>query len=304
MKVENLIDNWIDWLLKEKRLSLNTTNAYRRDMSSFSKFLISYFNKNLTLEILKKVEVKTIRSWFFKRIQKKTTARSNARALSSIKSFYAFLVKKKIIDISKISSINSPKFTQSIPRPLSFEQMKKIFLFLKKGNKSWIVKRNIAIIFLMWGLGMRINEVINMKKTDLSENNWIVIRGKGCKERIMPIYDEIKNFLFDMINDVPFRIEQNDYIFLGEKGKKIHPTIIQKEIRVVRQELNLPENTTPHSFRHTFASQLLDNDVDLRSIQELLGHDSLASTQKYTKVESQRLKRIIEAYHPRSSDDL
>ena len=136
------------------------------------------------------------------------------------------------------------------------------------------------------------------------DRNEIIVRGKGGKERILPIIEEIKNLLFMMLESMPVSIKKDDFIFLGEKGKRLHPTIVQKEIRNIRRLLNLPENTTPHSFRHTFATQLLENMVDLRSIQELLGHKSLSSTQKYTAVDSKRVKKIIEIYHPRSSKNL
>lgn len=304
MKIKILINEWVDWLKEEKRLSTNTILAYKRDLSSLSNFLIIYFNKDFDFLLFEMVDHKTIRSWFYERLKNKVSSRSNARALSSIKSFYLYLIKRKIIQKSEITSIDTPKFVESIPRPLSYEQMKKIINFFKQKNKTWISKRNISIIFLMWGLGMRINEVINLKKSDIQGSNWLIIKGKGNKERLLPIYDEIRNFILDMISETPFTIGDKNFIFVGEKGKKIHPTIIQKEVREVRKALDLPENTTPHSFRHTFATQLLDNMVDLRSIQELLGHDSLSSTQKYTNVNSKKIKRVIDIYHPRSSDDL
>ena len=130
------------------------------------------------------------------------------------------------------------------------------------------------------------------------------IIGKGGKERLIPIYEEIKNHLLIMIDLTPFKISENGFIFLGIKGNRLHPTIIQKEIKRIRLELMLPDNITPHSLRHSFATLLLENMVDLRSIQELLGHSSLSTTQKYTSVDLNRLKNVINNFHPRSSQKL
>ena len=303
-EVENLKNEWCKWIRDEKRLSLNTFLAYKRDLDSFFYFLSLYFNKKTDLLIIKNIDNKIIRSWFFSKLENGVVPRSNARSLSSIKSFFNFLIKRKIIDYSPILSIKSPKFKSSLPRPLSMNQIRKVIELIIKSEKKWIAKRNLSIVLLMWGFGLRINEVLNLKFKDILDRNEIIVRGKGGKDRVLPIIEEIKNLLLMMLESMPVSLKEEDFIFLGEKGKRLHPTIVQKEIRNIRRLLNLPENTTPHSFRHTFATQLLENMVDLRSIQELLGHKSLSSTQKYTAVDSKRIKKIIEIYHPRSSKNL
>ena len=199
--------------------------------------------------------------------------------------------------------MSAPKFNISLPRPLSINQVDKIISSLKN-NKGWIVKRNLSIILLMWGFGLRINEVLSLKFKDIRSKDSIYITGKGGKNRLIPIFPEIYSFIESMIKSMPFDIEFEDFVFIGEKGKKLHPSIIQKKIRDLRIKLSLPENTTPHSFRHTFATHLLENMVDLRSIQELLGHESLSSTQKYTEVTSGKLQDTIKNFHPRSSRKL
>ena len=214
------------------------------------------------------------------------------------------MIRKKIISNSKIISLSAPKFNVSLPRPLSINQVDKIINSLKDNNKVWIVKRNLSIILLMWGFGLRINEVLNLKLKDIESKDIITVLGKGGKDRLIPIFPQIYLFIESMIKSMPFGIGLEDYVFVGEKGKKLHPSIIQKKIRDLRIKLSLPENTTPHSFRHTFATQLLENMVDLRSIQELLGHESLSSTQKYTEVTSGRLQEVITNFHPRSSKKL
>ena len=149
--------------------------------------------------------------------------------------------------------------------------------------------RNLSILFLMWGYGLRINEVLNLKVQDISSSD-LIITGKGRKQRIIPLSAEVTQFLYELVALSPSTCKDNDYIFLGKRGKKLKAEIVQKFVRGLRAELMLPENTTPHSFRHTFATSLLEKSVDLRSIQELLGHASLSTTQKYTKVPSSRIK--------------
>jgi len=159
--------------------------------------------------------------------------------------------------------------------------------------------RNLSVIILMWGYGLRISEVLNLRLSDLGSSELKII-GKGKRIRIIPISHSVLNYLRLQVDECPYKIEKNENIFLGKRGKMLDASIIQKIIRDLRNKLMLPENTTPHSLRHTFATELLENMVDLRSIQELLGHSSLSSTQKYTSVSSQRLKSVIESFHPRS----
>ena len=159
--------------------------------------------------------------------------------------------------------------------------------------------RDLSIILLMWGYGLRISEVINLKLSDLQTND-LQINGKGNKTRLIPIAEEVRVFLKEMIKNCPFYFEENNFIFLGTRGKKLKAEIIQKEIRNLRNSFMLPDNTTPHSFRHTFATELLENMVDLRVIQEILGHASLSTTQNYTKVSADRLKDILSKNHPRA----
>tara|TARA_B100000989_G_scaffold296721_1_gene280577 strand:- start:41 stop:952 length:912 start_codon:yes stop_codon:yes gene_type:complete len=299
-EVQNIIDEWLVWLKYEKRLSFNTIKSYQADLKFFFVFLKNYENLELSLSIIEKIDKKTIIAFFFKNIEKGINQRSNARYLSSFKSFITFSYRKKYIKFSKVLSLNSPKFTISLPRPLSTSQVEKIISSLKDNKKPWIIKRNLSIILLMWGFGLRINEVLNLKISDLKTGNFISIIGKGQKNRLIPVFSEILIFLRELLKSMPFENKSNQFIFLGEKGRKLHPSIIQKIIKNLRTKLSLPDNTTPHSFRHSFATQLLENYVDLRSIQKILGHESLSTTQKYTSVSTKKIKDVIKNFHPRS----
>ena len=292
-------NEWIKWLKFEKRVSNNTLNSYKIDLFSFLRFINNYENRKIDIDLIKLIGEKQIRGWFYSRIKKNITPRSNARALSSVKSYIYFLIKNGIISSSRILSLKAPKYQDSIPRPLSKEQLEKLFCLDRSKLISWDVRRNQSIFLLMWGYGLRIGEVLDIKYKQLKYNEFLIIISKGNKERSIPMLPELKQYIMQMLEEMPFSIDDEDYIFLGKRGKKLNPRIIQKELSRIRKQNFLPEKTTPHSLRHTFATQLLDNKVDLRVIQELLGHESLSTTQKYTAIDISKIRETIENHHPR-----
>ena len=298
-KMQGHLKDWIEWIKLERRLSKQTIKAYTSDVKFFFKHFEEYKNKSIDLSDLENLGQLDLTSWFYKRIKNGVGHRSNARSLSSIKSFINFLVKKKLIKHSFFLRFKGPKFHKTLPRPLSKNQVAKIFQNIAMNKEKWVGMRDLSIILLMWGYGLRISEVINIRLSDLQTND-LQINGKGNKTRLIPIAEEVRVFLKEMIKNCPFYFEENNFIFLGTRGKKLKAEIIQKEIRNLRNSFMLPDNTTPHSFRHTFATELLENMVDLRVIQEILGHASLSTTQNYTKVSADRLKDILSKNHPRA----
>lgn len=299
IKIE--INEWYGWIKNEKRLSQNTILSYEKDLKSLLHFLTNYYGREINLEELQKINEEDLTGWFFQRIKNGISQRSNARALSSVKSFFSFLFKKRKIKINNISNINGPKFRNSLPRPLTKVQVDEVFKYIKLEKTKWILIRNLSIVILMWGYGLRISEVLGLKKKDL-ETSSIRIKGKGGKIRIIPILEQISCFIKSLDRECPFIIKDNDILFKGVRGKNLQPTIIQKLIRDLRKNLILPENFTPHSLRHTFATELLENFVDLRTIQELLGHSSLSTTQRYVSVSTSRIQSMLEKNHPLSDD--
>ena len=297
--VQKFVKQWIDWIIHERRLSEKTVKSYKTDLSFFLQHLKEYKNKSINFSDLERLDQSDLTSWFYKRINNGISHRSNARSLSSIKSFLHFLIKKKIIKYSLFMRIKGPKFNSNLPRPLSHNQVSKIFKNIVENKQKWVGMRDLSIILLMWGYGLRISEVLNLKLSDLQSND-LSIFGKGKKTRLIPIAEEVSMFLKRMIKKCPFEFDENNFIFVGIRGKKLKAEIIQKEIRRLRNSFMLPDNTTPHSLRHTFATELLENMVDLRVIQEILGHSSLSTTQKYTKVSSDRLRDVISKNHPRA----
>ena len=183
-------------------------------------------------------------SWFYERLKKGLSHRSNARALSSLKSFFSFLIAKKMIQSSKILKIKGPKFSESLPRPLTENQTLKLLDDIKTEREKWIMMRNLSVLILMWGYGLRISEVLNLKLKDTNMEDLRII-GKGEKVRVIPIATEIIIFIKKMIKECPYEFKSDDFIFLGKKGGKLKPEIIQRLVRKIRYRLVLPENTTP-----------------------------------------------------------
>ncbi len=291
---------WVDWIKSEKRLSKNTVESYSRDVFHFLDHMSEFKNTEISFKEISLLNQDDLTSWFYKRLGNGVSHRSNSRSLSSIKSFLRFLIRHKKIVSSKLLRVKGPRFASSMPRPLSKNQIKNLIEDISTEPERWIRMRNLSIIILMWGYGLRISEVLNLKLKDLETNNLTII-GKGQKSRIIPILNEVVFFIEKMGETCPYSILYDDYIFLGKRGKQLKASIVQKQIREIRYKLRFPENTTPHSLRHTFATELLENMVDLRSIQELLGHSSLATTQRYTKVTSEKMRSVIEKNHPRAS---
>ncbi|MEL0124038.1 MAG: tyrosine-type recombinase/integrase [Alphaproteobacteria bacterium] len=299
--LESAINEWSDWITNERRLSNNTILSYVRDLRSFVKFINSHYGNQMEFKDLKKINEEDLTGWFFQRIKNNLSQRSNARALSSIKSFFTFLIKKRLIKSSVILFINGPKFRNSLPRPLTKNQVNEIFRFVKYEKTKWILIRNLSVIILMWGYGLRIGEVLNLRKKDLSLSG-IRIKGKGGKIRVIPMLEKFIIFIRTLEKECPFVLESDQFFFRGKRGGTLQPTIIQKLIRDIRKTLCFSENVTPHSLRHTFASELLENFADLRTIQELLGHSSLSTTQQYTAVSTKRIQNMLEKNHPLSDN--
>ena len=255
-----------EWIISEKRLSLNTQKSYQKDLFCFLDFLKKYINKPIELNDLESLDSDSITSWFVSRIKTGVSHRSNARSLSSVKSFLSFLVKNKFIKFSLILRLKGPKFNCELPTPLSQNQVSRIVEKICQANEECIVLRNFLIILLMWGYGLRITEVLNIKKCDLKTSDLVII-GKGNKSRIIPISLETLILLKKLSEISSENLISNDFVFLGVRGKKLKPEIIQRLIRNVRNELRLHERTSPHSFRHTFATNLLEQKTDLKSFQ-------------------------------------
>jgi integrase/recombinase XerC len=294
--MEKYILKWQDYLSNEKNFSRHTVEAYLTDVRYFFKFYSSHINNEISVNLLENLTITDLRSWLSYRKKEELSFVSSARAIAALKNFFKFMVKYHDFKNKVIFNLRSPKIPASIPKALNQNQTE-IALensqFLSK--EDWLAKRDKALLYLIYGCGLRISEALNLKLSDL-DRDFLIIRGKGSKERMVPILPQIVVEIKQYIALCPHNIK--DKIFLGKQGKPIDPGVFQRQIRLLRNQYNLPENTTPHAFRHSFATHILTNGGDLKSIQDLLGHESLVTTQKYTKIDPQHLLEVYKKSHP------
>ncbi len=296
-----LISDWIVELQNIKNYSDNTVKSYEKDLRKFILFLNDYNSKRICFDDFLKIDTITLRSFVSFLRNQKITSQSVTRNISSIKNYFIWLYQNKSIKNEIVQNFSGPKIKKKLPRPLDVKKTKELIdNTLEFSNKDWVNARNYAVLILLYGCGMRISEALNLKKECYPFPDILTIQGKGKKERIVPILEIAKEAIEKYLDICPYNLEREKYIFVGERGKKLNPKIIQNLINCLRNKLGLPSSTTPHSLRHSFATHLLENGGDLRTIQELLGHSSLSSTQIYTSVNKSKLMEVYKKTHPRS----
>lgn len=298
-EVKEKISQWQSWLKDERRYSIHTLDAYSRDLAIFLQFLEEHLGKIPTLKILQKADVRTFRAFLSNRNAKYIEKSSTARELSSLKNFYHWLAQNKIIDNTSLSIISSPKQGKILPKAIDVNDTFNVLEIVKDFSKQeWQGLRDVAILTILYGCGLRISEALSLNMGDINHNNFLKIKGKGNKERLVPILPIIREKIDAYLSACPYNIKNGEALFLGARGERISPRIIQRNLEKVRRYLGLNDNLTPHALRHSFATHLLANGTDLRSLQELLGHASLSTTQRYTDVQIETLKKEYSKSHP------
>lgn len=301
-KLHEAVSEWLTWLAHNKSSSKHTVTAYEIDIRNFFAFFSSHTGSELSLETLASLSLRDFRSWLAARHQQQFTAKSSARALSAVKSFYRYLEKHDQIENTAIFHIRTPKLAKSLPKALPEEQAVSATQMVGADHKdAWVQMRDIALLTLIYGCGLRISEALSLTPSDIPVGApSVIIRGKGNKERVVPILPQVHEAIAQYTKSCPHPLSGNEALFRGTRGGALRPEIFQKEIRNLRAALGLPDTATPHSFRHSFATHLLSSGGDLRTIQELLGHADLSTTQHYTKVDHARLLSAYNKAHPRA----
>ncbi|MCB9983430.1 MAG: tyrosine recombinase XerC [Rhodospirillales bacterium] len=319
------VRRWQDYLAHEKQLSRHTLRAYNNDLNAFLKFLYEHLGKNPGLNDLSGISIRDFRAWMSRRAIDGAGNATRARALSGIKNFLSWLDKQGIMHNAAISTVRSPKLPHKIPRPLHQKQARNVLEAADLlAKEDWIGQRDRALFTLLYGCGLRIDEALSLNLSDMPRDGFLRVIGKGSKERQVPVIDIVEQTLRAYIEMCPFHHQtslraersnpdsglprrscaspRNDALplFLGQRGGRLNQGIAQKAMRTLRASIGLPENATPHALRHSFATHLLQNGANLREIQELLGHASLSTTQRYTEVNAEELLRIYKAAHPRA----
>ena len=288
----SLINDYLDFSENIKGLSENTTNSYQRDLNKFSKFLeasgVNNFG-NLTEEMCS--------AWIADLFQHNVSARSIQRHISSAKGFFNYLKKSGLVINSPFELINSPKSPSHLPNVLSPEEVSQLLNFKPKNTQE---KRDLAIIELIYSSGLRVSETINVNLGDFEDNkNFLRILGKGSKTRLVPVGRYAQNAINDWMIEREKLATKDDSLFVNLRGKRITTRSVQERLKNIAIMQGLPP-VNPHMLRHSFATHLLESSGDLRSIQELLGHSSLSTTQIYTRLDYQHLIKVYENSHPRA----
>ena len=298
MELDKSIKDFKSYLKIERSLSINSVDAYIRDIFKFSEYI-----KTNNISVLK-TNLEDIRG-FIKEINKiGISARSQARFISSIKSFYKFLLIEGYISNSPAELLASPKIGVKIPTVLSIDEVNKLIKSIDLSSKHG--ERNRAIIETIYACGLRVTELINLKISNIFfKDNFLKIIGKGNKERLCPIANKTLSYLKIYIDEIRnhsiIKEKDSDIVFLNNRGSKLSRVMIFLILKKYAEIAGIKKNISPHTLRHSFATHLIDGGADLRAIQEMLGHQSITTTEIYTHLDKEYLRSNIISYHPRSN---
>lgn len=292
---------WRRWLASERRASAHTLDAYGRDLDGFALFLQDHLGGAPTLTDLAALRPADFRSWLARRAQQGSARTSTARALSVVRGFFRFLERRGVLANPALGAVRSPKVPTSVPKALTVDEATEAVEAIGElAAEPWIAARDTAIAALLYGAGLRIGEALGLARSVTPLGDSLTVTGKGNKQRVVPILPAVRGAVADYLARCPYRLEPDGPLFVGAKGKRLQPAIVQRTMRALRGWLGLPETATPHALRHSFATHLLAGGGDLRAIQELLGHASLSTTQRYTSVDAARLLEVHRRAHPRA----
>ncbi len=302
-KVADEIGGWLHHLGAERHLSPKTLEAYRRDVLQFLNFLAEHLGGAPSLKELAALEPADIRAFMAARRAANIGSRSLMRSLAGIRAFARFLEKNGKGKVGALSAVRAPKIGKTLPRPLGTDAAKSMAdpdIAAGDGREPWIHARDAAVLGLLYGCGLRISEALGLKRAEFGARDVLTVMGKGRKERMVPVLPQVQKLIADYIALCPFDLPEAGPLFVGAKGGPLSPRLVQLAMARLRGALGLPETATPHALRHSFATHLLARGGDLRSIQELLGHASLSTTQIYTEVDADRLIEAYRSAHPRA----
>ena len=299
--VAQALDSWLSTQRIVQNIAVNTEKAYRRDVTEFLTFMAAHKGATQGLQSLSRITTTDMRSWMACCRNSGTGSRSLARKLSSVKNFYGWLAEREDFDPTHVLSVRSPRFERKLPRPLAEDAAcSMIDVVSRQSETAWINARDTAIVTMLYACGLRISEVLAITRNDFPIPRVLNVRGKGGKERHVPVLKIARQAVEAYVQKCPFQLDLNDALFRGVRGGPLSARAIQKVMQQARLQLGLPASATPHAMRHSFATHLLTSGGDLRTIQELLGHASLSTTQTYTAIDTTHLKAVYDKAHPKS----
>ena len=286
---------WLEWLATEKRYGDNTLDAYARDLDDFSAFAATIPAAPIM------IDRQIFRGWLAHMAARQLARTTIARRVSSLRGFYRFCDRRQLISVPDLSWLRAPKPNRPVPKSLSADDAKSLLatIFDRRGA-DWVKQRDFAVLILLYGAGLRISEALGLRREDAPLGDWLTITGKGNKTREVPVLVAAAEAVDDYLAVCPFDDGPSAPLFVSSRGGALGPRAVQRLVEDLRSRLDLPAHVTPHALRHAFATHLLSNGGDLRAIQELLGHASLSTTQRYTQVDESHLIQIHRDTHPRA----
>lgn len=296
---------WLASLAGERRLSPKTTEAYARDLRQFLFFLVEHLGEAPGFAALTELKPLDIRAFLAARRRAGVESRTLMRQLAALRSFARHVEREGHGAISAFAAVRSPKVAKGLPKPLSPANARALTdVDTRAGDPRdpWILARDAAVLALLYGSGLRIAEALGITRQDAPGGaiDSVTVLGKGGKARSVPVIAPIRRAIDTYLALCPYPLAAKGPLFVGARGGPLSPRIIQLATAAMRGALGLPETATPHALRHSFATHLLSRGGELRSIQELLGHASLSTTQIYTQVDATRLMAAYDAAHPRA----
>ncbi len=295
------IGRWQSWLASERRASAHTLDAYCRDLAAFLAFLRDHLGYMPGLADLGTLRVADFRSYLARRNAEGLARTSTARALSTLRGFFGFLERNDLCRNAALAAVRTPKVPKAVPKALSEDDAAMALETVGDlSDEPWVAKRDLALLTLLYGAGLRIGEALGLARGQAPRGDSMVVSGKGDKQRLVPVLPVVREAIDDYLAACPFGLPEDAPLFVGVRGKRLNPGVVQRQMRRLRTFLGLPETATPHALRHSFATHLLASGGDLRTIQELLGHASLSTTQRYTAVDQAALASVYRRAHPRA----
>jgi integrase/recombinase XerC len=302
-KVAAEIEAWLKHLATERRMSAKTVEAYRRDVLQFLRFLAKHLGGAPSLKELAALKPADVRAFMAARRADGIGSRSLMRMLAGTRAFGRFLERNGKGKVGALAAVRAPKLAKTLPHPLAIAaamDMADPDIAAGDGRDVWIHARDAAVLALLYGCGLRISEALGLKRGDFGARDVLTVTGKGRKQRMVPLIPQVEKSISSYVALCPFDLPEDGPLFVGAKGGRLSARVVQLAMARLRGALGLPETATPHALRHSFATHLLSRGGDLRSIQELLGHASLSTTQIYTAVDAERLIEAYRSAHPRA----
>jgi integrase/recombinase XerC len=295
---------WLEHLAHERRASPRTLEAYGFASARYIAFLERHRGEALTLRGLSEISAGDVRAWLahLRSGNNPLAPRSLSQALSAIRTFHRFLDLRLDAPNAAIGLVRGPRVKPGAPRPVTEDQARGLIAEpgLDPDREGWEVARDQAVLTLLYGCGLRISEAMSLKRSDAPLGESLRITGKGSKTRIVPVLPVVREAVDAYLAELPFTLEPDAALFRARRGGPLSPRHVQATVQLLRGRLGLADSATPHALRHSFATHLLGAGADLRSIQELLGHASLSTTQRYTEVDAARLLSAYASAHPRA----